>query len=325
MIAAIRRSPFLILPVFVLLYGYGTIDAADFYTLSAAPFELNADAGRQFLHSSPLTFVLGYPFTRALGPRPSFVIVMGAGLAFFAVSLARLTATRYGPRRHDATLMLLTTPLLIVLTQYIGKSDAWVAGAALLLAATSNRWLQVALAAVMVLGHFEMGLLMLASMTVLRVAPWRTSLGGGAIGAALVMAYLYVILPMPPRSRADVGMVLLQEALDSVTATPVLHAIFTFGAFWVCVLAARPGHWRWLLMAAGTAAIAIVTIDFTRVFTLVGLPLAIAVVDRLVAQLEDRSPAWLNALPLLALTQVHRIGSYAYDSRLPEIAARWLG
>ena len=67
-------------------------------------------------------------------------------------------------------------------------------------------------------------------------------------------------------------------------------------------------------------------IDFTRVFIIVGLPLAIAVVDRLVSQLKANAgqpaPAWLGATPLLVFVQVHLIGLYAYDSRIVELAKR---
>ena len=55
--------------------------------------------------------------------------------------------------------------------------------------------------------------------------------------------------------------------------------------------------------AAGTALVASITIDFTRVFIIVGLPLAIAVVDRIVMRLKamanEPAPAWLGAMPLL--------------------------
>jgi hypothetical protein len=324
----LRRQPLLAIPLFFLLYGYGTIDVADFQRLSAAPLALNTDAGKQFLQFSPLPYFLGYPFTRAVGARPSFVIVMGAGLVLFVLSLRRLAAQRYGLHKNDAMLMLLATPLLIVMTQYIGKSDPYVVGFALLLPTLTNPLLQMLVAGLVVLSHFEMGLLILASAMVLGIVPWRAAIAGGVLGFALIYGYHHYLLPAVPQSRADIGMTLLREALDAFGRTPVLHLIFTFGPFWVCVFGAGAMGWRWLLMLAGTALVAAVTIDFTRVFIIVGLPLAIAVVDRIVARLTaaagEPAPAWLGAVPLLVLVQAHLIGLYVYDSRMVELARRLL-
>jgi hypothetical protein len=182
----------------------------------------------------------------------------------------------------------------------------------------------------MILGHGEMGALILAASAFLGLVRWRTALAGAAAGIALMLAYHNLVLPAPPQSRAEVGMRLLRESIDAVLATPVLHLVFTFGGFWLCVWKARPMRARWWLIVFGAGVMASVTIDFTRVFTLLGLPAAIAAVDRLVARLppeqgESRAPAWLRALPILALVQVHLIGPYSYDSRVPELMARWFG
>lgn len=322
----LRRQPLLAIPLFLVLYGYGTIDVADFQRLSAAPLSLNTDAGKQFLQFSPLPYFLGYPFTRALGPRPSFLIVMGAGLMLFVLSLRRLAAQRYGSHGNDAMLMFLATPLLIVMTQYIGKSDPYVIAFALLLPTLTNPLLQILVASLVVLSHLEMGLLILASAAILGIVPWRAAIGGAVLGVALMSGYHHLLLPAPPQSRADIGMTLLRESLDALGRTPILHLIFTFGPFWVCVFGAGRMGGRWLLMLAGTALVASVTIDFTRVFILVGLPLAIAVVDRIVSRLQtmadEPAPAWLGAVPLLVFVQAHLIGLYAYDSRVVELASR---
>jgi hypothetical protein len=324
----LRRQPLLAIPLFLILYGYGTIDVADFQRLSAAPLSLNTDAGKQFLQFSPLPYFLGYPFTRALGPRWSFLIVMGGGLALFVWSLWRLAAQRYGSHKNDAVLMLLATPLLIVMTQYVGKSDPYVVAFTLLLPTLTNPLLQIIVACLLVSSHFEMGLLILGSATVLGIVPWRAAVAGAVLGFAAIYGYHHYLLPAVPQSRADIGMLLLREALDAVGRTPTLHLIFTFGPFWVCVFGAGAMGWRWLLMLAGTALVASITIDFTRVFIIVGLPLAIAVVDRIVSRLRasagEPAPAWLGAVPLLVFVQAHLIGLYAYDSRIVELARRWL-
>jgi len=120
----------------------------------------------------------------------------------------------------------------------------------------------------------------------------------------------------------------LSEALDAVMNTPILHLVFTFGAFWMCVLTAWPLGWRWRTVLAGTLVLACVTLDFTRVFNLVGLPMTIAVVDKVFPAADDGAepgaPRWFVALPLLAFVQVHLLSGYVFDSRMPALVGRLL-
>jgi hypothetical protein len=323
----LRANPLLVIPLFLALYGYGSIDRTDFATLSASPLSLHVIPKRQFLHSSPLTFFLGYPLTTTMGDNLSFGIVMAGGWACFILALGRFARARYGARRNDALLMLFATPLLIVLSQFLGKSDPYLVAALLGLAVSTIGLVQVALACVMVLCHFEMGLMILASAVFLRIVPWRTALVGGAIGALLILGYHHYLLPAVPQSRAGIGMELLEESLDSILSTPVTHLAFSFGPFWLCVLMARPSGWRWFTALAATAAISAITLDFTRVFVLVGLPMIIVVVDQAVRDTEPmkndaRNSGWLGVLPLCAFVQAHLLSHLVFDSRIPELIAR---
>jgi len=315
------NRPLLVIPLFLCLYGYGTIDTEAFRILSAAPLTLHPDTGRQFLQFSPVVYFLGYPFTQVFGATWSFAFVMGGGLVLFAAALRRFAAVRYGDHQRDAMLMVFATPLLIVLTQYLGKSDLFMVSAFLLLVVTPGLAAQIALGAIVVLGHFEMGLLMLTTAIVLGILPRRAVLGAIA-GLLLLYGYHYVLLPAVPQSRATVGTGFLNEALTAVTNTPILHLIFTFGAFWICVLTAWPLSWRWRIVFVGTLGLASVTLDFTRVFTLLALPMIIAVIDGVLSRPADRPPAWLAILPLLAFVQAHLLSGYVFDSRMPQIVGR---
>jgi len=320
-----RAQPFLVIPVFLVLYGYGTIDVADFYRLSANPLQLNSEVSRQFLQSSPLPYFLGYPFTQLLGQRWSFAIVMLAGLVLFAFSLRRMAAFRYGTRQHDAVLMVFASPLLIVLTQYLGKGDAYLAGALLLLIGSPQSLPQLAAAALMVASHFEMGLIAVALSIFLRLVKPGAAVVGAAIGVAAVLAYHHVLLPSPPQTRADLGVSYLTDALSIAMATPVLHLVWTFGPFWWCASRAWPVDWKWWSAFLVVLTLATLTLDFTRVFVLVGLPLIVSTIDRVMAKLGDDEPSWLLVLPFLAFVQAHLLSSFAYDSRIPELIARLSG
>ena len=325
--AWLRDRPLLVIPLFLGLYGYGTIDVGDYRTLSAAPLTLHPDPNRQFLQFSPLAYFLGYPFTNTLGTTWSFAIVMGGGLLCFAAALHHLASVRYRAHRQDAMLMLLATPLLIVLTQYVGKSDVYLVVFLLLLVASANPVMQIAFAALMILCHLEMGLLILASAIFLGIVPWRSAIAGGVAGVLLMLGYHQYLLPAPPQSRADMGAGFLSEALGAVMNTPVMHLLFSFGAFWACVFAAWPLGWRWRTVLAGTFMVACVTLDFTRVFILVGLPLTIAVIDKVFPAGEGgpvAAPRWFAALPLLAFVQVHLLSGYVFDSRIADLIGRIL-
>lgn len=326
----LRAHPLLVVPLFLALYGYGTVDVADFRMLSAAPLELNVNARRQFLQYSPLTFFLGYPLTSTVGAVASYALVMLGGFLFFVVALRRFVAVRYRSFQDDAMLMFLATPLLIVLSQFIGKSDPYLVAFLLLLVTSRHPMVQVLLACLVILSHLEIGLLVLGSAMFLRIVPFRTTLLGGLTGALLIYGYHHYLLPFPPQSRADIGMELLSEALDAVSRTPVLHLVLTFGPFWLCVLTARRLDWRWLTVCLGTTVVAVATLDFTRVFVLVGLPMIIAVVDQLVPRpdagvaADQFTPRWFAALPLCAFFQAHLISYYVYDSRVPKLVGRLL-
>ena len=324
--AWLRDRPLLVIPLFLGLYGYGTIDVSDYRVLSAAPFELHPVPARQFLQFSPLAYFLGYPLTTTVGMTWSFAIVMGGGLVCFAAALRHLAAVRYRAHQHDAMLMILATPLLIVLTQYVGKSDLYLVAFLLLLVASANPAMQVVFSGLIVLCHFEIGLLVLVSAMFLRIVPWRSAIVGGVAGMLLMLGYHHYLLPAPPLSRADMSVGFLSEALGAVINTPILHLVFTFGAFWMCVLTAWPLGWRWRIVFAGTLVLACVTLDFTRVFILVGLPMTIAVVDKVFPAADDGTgpgaPWWFVALPLLAFVQVHLLSGYVFDSRMPGLIGR---
>ena len=326
----LRRHPLLVIPLFLCAYGVASIDVGDFHVLSAAPLTLHAEPSRQFLHFSPLPFFLGYPVTRAVGPAWAFAIVMLGGLIFSAAALGRLVAVRYGSRQNDAMLMVFATPLLIVLSQYIGKSDPFMVAFLLLLVASTHPMVQVLMACLVVVSHLEMGLLVLASAIFLRLVPFRWTTLGALAGVLLVVpGYHHYLLPAPPQSRADMGIASLSVAVDAVMSTPVRHLVAMFGPFWLCVLTARRLGWRWLVVFCATTAVASATLDFTRVFILVGMPLVIAIVDDVVtrsdaAASEHGSPGWFSVLPLFAFFQVHLLSTYVYDSRVPQLLGRLL-
>lgn len=326
----LRARPLVVIPLFLSLYGAATIDRPDFLVLSAAPLQLHVEPSRQFLHFSSLPFLLGYPLTKTVGPGASFWIVMLGGLILSGAGLRRLAEARYGSRRNDAMLMVFATPLLIVLSQYIGKSDPFMVAFLLLLIASTHPLMQALLACLVVFSHLEIGVLVLGSAMFLRILPVRWTTVGALAGVLLVLGYHHYLLPAPPQSRADMGAQYLSDAVAAVMSTPVLHLASMFGPFWLCVFAARRLGWRWVTLFVATTVVASATLDFTRVFILVGLPLVVAIVDNVILRADqpasgDGPPGWFNILPLFAFVQVHLLSTYVYDSRMPGLIGRLFG
>lgn len=321
--AALRSRPPLVVPLFLAVYGYGTIDVADFYQLSAHPLQLNPETSKQFLHASALPYFIGYPLAATIGPRAAFVVVMIGGVVAAVAALRRLTRLRYGARANDAMLMLLATPILIVLTQYLGKSDGYLIASFFVLVSVSNPGAEALAALFVVLSHREMGVLLLASAWLLGLRRPGAWMLGAVAGLVMVFAYHHFWLAAPPQSRADLGVSYVRDAVALTLSTPVLHVLWTFGPFWWCVTRAWPIPWRGVVVLVVALVLASATLDFTRVFTIVSLPLAIALVDRIVDRL-DRGPeqTWLAYLPLFPFVQAHLLSSLVFDSRLAELVPR---
>src|SRR5262245_51527722 len=116
----LRRQPLLFAVVFVLLNGVDWTDLDDFFSLVSHPARLHPQVDHQFLHSSPLNFLLGAGLAGPFGACPAFVIVHAAGLIFVALAFAVFLRGLPG-RREDAALVFWSAPLLLVLTQWFGK------------------------------------------------------------------------------------------------------------------------------------------------------------------------------------------------------------
>src|SRR4029450_8880955 len=109
-----------------------------------------------------------------------------------------------------AMLMVFATPLLIVLSQYLGKSDSYMVSFLLLLLASTNPLLQVPLASLVVLSHLEIGLLVLGLAMFLRLVRFRSVILGALAGVLLTLVYHYYLLTSPPQSRAGIAVALLR-------------------------------------------------------------------------------------------------------------------
>jgi len=299
-----RRRPAWFLLAFLIVNGVHGTDAHDFAILAARPFALHPDVERQFMHSSPLTFLIGAPLARLVGVDAAFPMVSAAGFLLVAFALTRFL--RRFPAREAETIgiVLLSSPLLLVLTRWIGKSDPFLVAFYLLLAADPRSPLtKGALATAIVLCHREIGTIVLGVHLVLFRRDAVPVLAGLAAGHAALLAYLFELLPAPPRSRAQFAEGRALELLEALSMNPIVHIAFALNWFWI-FLAIHLGRSRERVTAVALLIVfvaATVAFDFTRVMAVCALPIIVHVAVRLA---PDAPPLLASGpFPLLFLAQ----------------------
>lgn len=306
----------LTVPVFVLLYGWRAIDLSQWRAITAAPFDVTVEPASQFLYASPLTFLLGAFYQRqGLGFDAAFLVVHGIGFLLLAYalyhSLTRLCSQQYW---SAGALVLAASPLLLIAVTWIGKSDTYLAALYLLLLSSASRFTQAVLCVLMIACHREIAVAMLIGHALIRGAH-PLLIGGGAAGLALSLLYTHGLLETVPASRWDYLLANARLVVASVVAHPFAHALATLGPFWLYVMRPSMLATGRVSILAVAAVLAAVTLDFTRVFVLVALPLIVQLTQELVDEIRHQGavrlfgyPVPVNWLGLLAFLQFQIAG-----------------
>lgn len=282
---------------FVLLNGVRFTDVADAQRLAAQPFALLADVERQFLHGSPFTFVLAAPAAELLGPWPAWILVTAGGFAVLALALRRFLAAFAPAQRHTILVVLASSPLLLVLTRWIGKSDPYLVGFYLLFITEPRAAVKSSLAAAMVLCHRELASVILVLHLVCARRDVAPLVAGLAAGHGLVLGY-WQLLPAPPATRAAYAAGHGETILGAVAHAPLVHVAFALNWFWY-FLAANARRARDVLPVVAVLGVAALATDYTRVASLCALPIILHVAVRTPAAALPRA----RAVPLLFLVQ----------------------
>src|SRR5262249_17503172 len=158
----LRRRPAWFLLAFLALNGVSATDGSDFRILAEDPLALHPNPDRQFLHSSPFTFFVGAPLVRLLGAEAALPLVPVAGLVALLWSVRRLLGRLSPPQAQIVWRVLASTPLLFVLTHWLGKSDPFLVAFYLAIVAGARRPVtRFLLATAMIVCHREIGTLIL--------------------------------------------------------------------------------------------------------------------------------------------------------------------
>ena len=302
--------------VFVWLYGWQTIDLVEWRTLTAAPFSVTLDPSQQFLYGSPFAYLLGAYYQRqGIGVVESFVIVQAAGLLLLAYAAARGLITRCGVEQLAAgVLVIAASPLLLTMVSWIGKNDSYLLAFYLLLLLARSPLTRAILCAAMVLCHRELAVTMLVAHALVR-AEGVALAGGAAIGLAISYLYTNVLLDAAPMTRLDYLLAHARGLLTSVARHPIAHFVAALGPFWIFVLRPSALTMRRIAVLGLAAAVAGMTLDFTRIFVLVSAPLVIQLTEELVDEVREYGgiallgSRWpVSALGILAFAQLQLAG-----------------
>lgn len=319
--SGLRRRPLAFLGLFAAIYGFSTTDFADFALLTRDPFVTHPDIGRQFLHSSPLTLFIGWPLTLAFGAETSYAAVCALGFALLAGALRWYLHGRTEDERRTLVTVFLSTPILLVLSRWIGKGDPFVLAFYLALLACRPRVLpSAALATLLVVAHREIGLVILAGDAMLRRRLDIATAVGAAAGVGLVALY-HLHLSVPPFSRVDLAQAFLKPGLLGWIRVPVAHLLLAFGWFWL-VLFARGWTSDWRRVAVVTAfcfAVSMDGADYTRDFILCASPIVVYVAE---AAATTAGLAAVLARPQFPLVFLIQLQLESFD-RVSD--SQWLG
>lgn len=313
----------------VLVTGPRFVDVDALAGLYAQPLRLLADPADRYLHSSVGNIVVG-SLLGAVSPRRVQALAIAAALAAVAAVLA------YGHRaiadpdeRWTFFRLLALSPLLHVLAFWLGKSDAYLVGTYFLLLLARHPVVAAVLAMAMTLAHPEQATVVLAVHAAMH-RPTRAvllaMLAGWAAGAGVTQLYLAELgLAGSPRA-AWIGQ-WLEVLIRNNFSRPVTMLWLSFSWFWIPIIAYAWARRRARLLAlAGICfVIAASSADFTRVFTLLSLPLTVHVARELARGAGGALGPWVGRLTPLGFLQMELAIGRVWDNGWAVLLVRALG
>ena len=299
------RRPWLLAALVAIAYGVRLNDTRELVDAAVDPYRMALPPEREFLYGSPLPlFLVSYFIHQGLPGMAAYIWVQVMGAALFLVGLHRVVGRGVSRETRNLTLtVLLTSPLLVTLLWWIGKSDLYLLGFFLLLTCSPSQASQVGLASLMIVSHGELATIVLLMHGLLTPGRWRAIAVGLIVGHAMLAGYTGMLSPQPT-SRADFAWQHAAELIGIFAATPLLHLV-TPATLTVIYAAMRTLTWRAVTVLAVALGFAIVAQDFTRVFTIISTPLLIDAA-RTIAVSRPSAVTWLWPL---AFIQVHLAGT----------------
>ena len=299
------RRPWLLAALVAIAYGIRLNDTRELVEAAVDPYRMVLPPEREFLYGSPLPlFLVSYFIHQGIPGPAAYLWVQVMGAALFVAGLHRTLGRGVSVETRNLTLtVLLTSPLLVTLLLWFGKSDLYLLGFFLLLTSSPSKSSQVGLAALMIISHRELASVLLLMHGLLTPGRWRPIAVGLVAGHAIVAGYTGMLSPQPA-SRVDFAWQHATALIGIFAATPLLH-LFVPATLTAIYAAMRTLTWRAATVLAVALAFAVVAQDFTRVFTIISMPVLVDAA-RMIAVNRPSAVTWLWPL---ALVQLHLAGS----------------
>jgi hypothetical protein len=326
--AATRRGAVLFAAI-LLVTGPRFVDLDSVARLYAEPFRLLPDPMDRYLHASVSSTFVGH-FLGAWSPRRAQALALAvAALAVAAVLAYGHRAIADPEERWTFFRLLALSPLLHVLVFWLGKSDPYLIAPYFVLLLARGPAVAAVLALAMTLAHPEQATVILGAHAVLHRPARGVALayvGGWVVGIGVEQLYLTQLgMTGSPRALwiAQWGELLVRNNL----ARPATMLWLSFVWFWIPVLVYVRSRRAGTALALGGLcfAVAAFSADFTRVFTLLALPLTVHVARALARDGGGALAPWLGRLLPLAFLQMELALGRAWDNGWAVLLARALG
>lgn len=255
-------------------------DIPDLIQLHANPFEILVAEKRQFLHGSLANILLGW----FLGAKTEAQIRL-LYAAIFSLSMGMLVycALKKYQNPKSAILFLLVlcaSPIVHVLTTWLGKSDSLLLIGYMLLYFMDTHVLISAGAFLIVLAHKEMGIIVLAFHMAIsnerKISPVLVGLVIGALAHALYMKEL----PSLPASRLDYLIANYDHIKNYFFERLGYNLWGAFVPFFVFAFIKNLLSIKAMTMSLAAFVIAMLASDFVRVYTMLSVPIFFSVSER---------------------------------------------
>ena len=319
----------LLFAAIVAVTGVRFVDLDDLVALHTHPLRLIEDSRAHYLHASLVSAFLGHALEAVSPRRVQALYLTAALLALAAILLYGHRAIVDPAQRWIFFRLLAISPLIHVLLFWVGKSDPFFVAGYFLLLLSGHPLVVGALSLGMTLTHPEQATVVLAVHTILhrpRPGLLLAHVAGWAGGVGIYQVYLAQLdIAGSPRLAwvVDRFDVLARTNL----ARPVSMLWLSFSWFWIPVLGYVTTRRDRVVpvLAGGCFVVAALGADFTRIFTVVSLPLAVHVARELACEDGGVLGGWVRMLTALAFLQVELAIGRVWDNGWALMLLRNLG
>tara|TARA_B100000787_G_C16145831_1_gene274197 strand:- start:108 stop:1127 length:1020 start_codon:yes stop_codon:yes gene_type:complete len=275
----VRQTVFF-LAVFVSLYGVTTYGIGEFGKLYENPFEL-LPAQAQWLHESPIQYLIGYILFNSLPPYIAYILVQIIGGVFLIWSYLLLLKNRE-IMHSELFLILAMSPFLLVIFTWHGKPDIFLIASCFGMLATSqkNKSLFPIFFLCSVFSHPQITIFYVVFFLILNQVKFSLVLLLSAVlSYGLYFGYINELGDFS--NRYDYIFENFRRLLLTQAKQPFFSIFCTFGWLWIPILYLRSSlSFRFFTVAVLCFGITLATLDHTRVFVLLSIPLLVYLAEK---------------------------------------------